>query len=109
MWNLKYDTNELIYRTDSQTQRTDLWLPRGRVLGEGCIGSLGLADINYYMYVKLNQFAVHQKLTQHHKPTIPQLKKNTLSLSLIYFLKDFLPVRLRNSFLTVRLHMYIFV
>ena len=31
MWNLKYDTNELIYRaeTDSQTQRTDLWLPRG--------------------------------------------------------------------------------
>ena len=30
MWNLKYDTNELIYETetDSQTQRTDLWLPR---------------------------------------------------------------------------------
>ena len=32
MWNLKYDTNELIYETEtgSQTQRTDLWLPRGR-------------------------------------------------------------------------------
>ena len=32
MWNLKYDTNELIYKTeiDSGTQRTDLWLPRGR-------------------------------------------------------------------------------
>ena len=30
MWNLKYDTDELIYETDSQTQRTDLWLPRGR-------------------------------------------------------------------------------
>ena len=31
MWNLKYETNELIYEieTDSQTQRTDLWLPRG--------------------------------------------------------------------------------
>ena len=29
MWNLKYDTNEFIYKTetDSQTQRTDLWLP----------------------------------------------------------------------------------
>ena len=29
MWNLKYDTNELIYKTetDSQTQRTDLGLP----------------------------------------------------------------------------------
>ena len=35
MWNLKYDTNEVIYETetDAQTQRTDLWLPRGR--GEG--------------------------------------------------------------------------
>ena len=32
MWNLKYDANELIHETetDSQTQRTDLWLPRGR-------------------------------------------------------------------------------
>ena len=32
MWNLKYDTNETIYETetDSHTERTDLWLPRGR-------------------------------------------------------------------------------
>ena len=32
MWNLKYGTDEPIYRreTDSQTQRTDLWLTRGR-------------------------------------------------------------------------------
>ena len=31
MWNLKYDTNHLIYETetDPQTQRTDLRLPRG--------------------------------------------------------------------------------
>ena len=31
MWNLKYDTNELNYKTeiDSHTDRTDLWLPRG--------------------------------------------------------------------------------
>ena len=31
MWNLKYDTSELLYETeiDSQIQRTDLWLPRG--------------------------------------------------------------------------------
>ena len=43
MWNLKYDTNELIYKTetDSQTQRTDLLLPRGRGVGEGWIGSWG--------------------------------------------------------------------
>ena len=32
MWNLKYDTDEHNYKTeaDSQTQRTDLWLPRGK-------------------------------------------------------------------------------
>ena len=32
MWNLKYDTNELICKTetDSQTERTKLWMPRGR-------------------------------------------------------------------------------
>ena len=32
VWNLKYDTNEHIYETetDSQTQRTDLWLPQAR-------------------------------------------------------------------------------
>ena len=35
VWNLNYDTSELIYETetDSQTQRADLWLPGGRVGG----------------------------------------------------------------------------
>ena len=30
MWNLKYNTNQHIYKTeaDTQTERTDLWLPR---------------------------------------------------------------------------------
>ena len=48
--NLKYNTNELIYKseTDSQTQRTDLGLLREGV-EEGWIGSLGLADVNYYI------------------------------------------------------------
>ena len=34
MWNLKYDTNDSIYKTetDSQTDRTDL-LPKGGVEG----------------------------------------------------------------------------
>ena len=34
MWNLKYDANEPIYKreTESQIQRTDLWLPRERGL-----------------------------------------------------------------------------
>ena len=46
MWNLKYDTNELIHETetDSQTERSDLRLPE-----EGWIGSLGLADANSYI------------------------------------------------------------
>ena len=38
LWNLKYDTNELIYKkeTNSQTQRTNLWLLRWM----GCRGGL---------------------------------------------------------------------
>ena len=32
MWNLKYDTCELIYKTeiDSETQKTNSWLPQGK-------------------------------------------------------------------------------
>ena len=32
MWNIKNDTNELIYKTeiDSLTQKTKLWLPKGK-------------------------------------------------------------------------------
>ena len=33
MWNLKYDTNESIYETESGAQRIDWWLPRGGVWG----------------------------------------------------------------------------
>ena len=41
MYNLKYDTSELTYETetDSQTQRTDLWLSRGRGLGREVLGA----------------------------------------------------------------------
>ena len=48
MWDLKYGTNEAVYKTeaDSQTQRPDLWLPRGGGSGWG----LGLVDANYYIY-----------------------------------------------------------
>ena len=37
MWNLKYGTSEPIYKTerDSQTQRTDLQLPKGSGGGRG--------------------------------------------------------------------------
>ena len=40
MWNLKYDTNELTYETeiDSQTQGTDLWWPVGGAWGRDGLG-----------------------------------------------------------------------
>ena len=49
LWNLKYDTTEPIYKRDLWTQRTDLWLPGGKGLGEGWSGSLGLADVSFYI------------------------------------------------------------
>ena len=43
-WILKHDTDELFYQTetDSQTWRTDLWLPSGRGLGREGLGDLKL-------------------------------------------------------------------
>ena len=51
MSNLKYDTNEHIYETDTdpQMQGTDLWLSGGGELGGGVIGSVGLTDANCYI------------------------------------------------------------
>ena len=50
MWNLKYSTNELLYKieTVSQTGRTDLWLPKGMEEGVGGTWSLRIVDPNYY-------------------------------------------------------------
>ena len=53
VWNLKHHTNELIYeaKTDSQTLRTDLWLPRGRAgWGRDRLRRLGLAGASYHLY-----------------------------------------------------------
>ena len=48
MWNLRYNTDDLSYKTEINSQRTDLWLP---VEGwERRIGSLGLTEANYYIY-----------------------------------------------------------
>ena len=43
MWNLKYGTDEPIYtrETDSQTWRTELWLPRRRGREWDCLGDWG--------------------------------------------------------------------
>ena len=47
MWNLKYDTNELIYETDTHTEHTCAC--QGEWDGGGQTGSLGLPDANYYI------------------------------------------------------------
>ena len=53
MWNLKYDKNEHIYKTDidSQIQRTDLWLPRGGQDGVGKDWEFGV-DMYRLLYLK---------------------------------------------------------
>ena len=45
MWNLKNSTNELIYKseTDSQTQKTNLWLPKGKGAGGGIEWEFGIS------------------------------------------------------------------
>ena len=49
MWNLKNNTNEFTYKieTDSQTQKTNLWLPKGKEEGR-TVRSKGLTGTNYY-------------------------------------------------------------
>ena len=50
MWNLKYDTNELIYEIERLIDgREHTCGCQGEGMGEGWIGSLGLADANCYM------------------------------------------------------------
>ena len=51
MWNLKHDTNELIYQTetDSQTQRRDMCVCQGAVGGGRMNRSSGLAGANYHI------------------------------------------------------------
>ena len=44
MWNLKYDTRESVYDTETDSQGTELWLPSGKLLEEGCTRRLELAD-----------------------------------------------------------------
>ena len=50
-WNLERNhTNELIYKTDSQTSRTNLWLP-GEYKGEGIFREFGM-DMYKLLYLK---------------------------------------------------------
>ena len=62
--------NELICRkeTDSQTLKTNLWLPKGiGRRGEGRTGGLRKYGC---VYIYNNHFVVQQKLSQHCKSTV---------------------------------------
>ena len=65
IWNLKYNTNEPMYETetDSQTQRTYLWLPREGVW-LGWIGRLVLVNktIMYRMDKQKGPTVQHREL-----------------------------------------------
>ena len=57
MWNLKNDTNELIYKTetDSQTQKINLQLPKG-IVGGGWVGEINQeVGINRYTLLYIEQ------------------------------------------------------
>ena len=48
---LIYRKNKVCFKyTNSQTWRTDLWLPRRSREGVGWTGNFGLIDTNYYIY-----------------------------------------------------------
>ena len=50
MWNLKYDTNEPIYETETEPHhRNKTGGAEGKGVGEGWSGRLGLADANHYI------------------------------------------------------------
>ena len=50
MWNLKYDTNEPTYETETDSQREQTCgCQEGRQVGQEWTESLGLADASYYI------------------------------------------------------------
>ena len=48
MWNPKYGTNDLIYKTETLTENR-IVIAKGKGEGVGWTGSLGLVDANYYI------------------------------------------------------------
>ena len=53
MGNLKYETDKLLYETETDSERRDLWLPRGFGVGEGRVGSLGLTGTDCWVDPKI--------------------------------------------------------
>ena len=49
MWNLKYDTSELIYETETDSDIENRLVVAKVGVREGWSGNLGLSDANYYI------------------------------------------------------------
>ena len=57
--NLNYDTNELTYKIDSQTQKIDLWLPRVRGDGEQMDSEFGISRCKLLSLEWINKALPH--------------------------------------------------
>ena len=71
MWTIKYGTNGPIYKieTDSQTWRTDLWLPRERGLGERVGEEFGIRrhKLLYIGWIKHRSYCIAQGIISYAK------------------------------------------
>ena len=69
MWNLKYATNEPIYKreTDSQTEKTDLWLPSGREGGGGKNWEFGISRCKLLSIGWINMWYINNGILLSHK------------------------------------------
>ena len=69
MWNLKYGTNKPSCKTEtvSQTQRTDMWLPKGRC-GRGMAWEFGVGrcQLSHLEWISNKSYCIEQR-------TIPNL------------------------------------
>ena len=63
--------------TGSQTQRTDLWLLRGKGVGGGWIENLGFSDANWYIRLAQSSFETFHKMIR--KTLQTNILANTVS------------------------------
>ena len=78
MWNLKYDTSELIYetKTDAQSQKTKLWLPKREGVGEGINQKFGISRYKF-LYIKyLEKVLLHSTGNSTQYPVIDHNAKD---------------------------------
>ena len=87
IWNLKHGTDESIYKTeiDSQTQRTDLWLPRGRTGGRGIDWEFGVGRCKLLYIGWINNKVLLQSTRNYIKyPVINHMGRNIKECVCVY-------------------------